>query len=88
MNLPRNSAPSTRTGRKNSRAARADKASPVHRQPASRDDAVQVRVLGQPLVPGVQHGQNADAGSEVAGVGGEFQHASLAQRNSRSYSTC
>ena len=44
----------------------------VRRQAATRHDAVQVRVVLQGLAPRVQHGDRADLGTEVTGVGGDL----------------
>ena len=61
---------STRTGRKKP-GRTGDPACLVGRDAAAGDDAVQVRVVVQRLAPGVQHGERADLGAEVAGIGGD-----------------
>ena len=45
----------------------------VERQPAARDDAVQVGMVGQRRSPGVQDGGHADAGAQMPGIGGDGQ---------------
>ena len=40
-------------------------------EPAARDDAVQMRRMDERLAPGVQDGEEADLGAEVAGVGSD-----------------
>ena len=39
---------------------------------AAGDDAVQVRMEGQVLPPGVQHAEEADLGAEMLGIGGDL----------------
>ena len=46
----------------------------VERDAAAGHDHVDVRVVGQRRAPGVEHGRDADAGAEVARVGGDRQH--------------
>jgi len=47
----------------------------VERDPAASHDAVQTRVMVpvpvQVLLPGVQHGDGADLGAEMARIGGD-----------------
>jgi hypothetical protein len=38
------------------------------------NDAVEMRMQSQVLSPGVQNAEKADLGSEVLGVGGNFEH--------------
>ncbi len=38
---------------------------------ATSDDAVEVGMVGQVLRPSVQHGDEADGGAEVFGIGGQ-----------------
>ena len=40
-------------------------------EPAAGDDAVQVGMMDERLTPGMEHGEEADLGAEVAGVGGD-----------------
>jgi hypothetical protein len=37
----------------------------IERQPVSRNEAVQVRMMTQVLRPGVQHGEHADTRAEI-----------------------
>ena len=48
-----------------------DPARSVPRQAAAGNDDVDVRMMGERRAPGVQHGGEADAGSEMLGVGGD-----------------
>jgi hypothetical protein len=41
----------------------------VERDPAARDDHVQMRMVGHRRAPGVEHGSGTDAGAEVLGIG-------------------
>ena len=43
----------------------------VRRQPPTGDDAMQMGMVQQVLPPGVEHGNEADLGAEVLGVGGD-----------------
>ena len=59
-----------------------DPARPVGREAAARHDAVDVRVVLQRLSPGVQHGDAADLGAEMARVGRRsMRSVSAAARN-------
>ena len=42
-------------------------------QAATGDDGMHVRVVHQVLAPGVEHHQAADTGSQMSGIGGDFQ---------------
>ncbi len=44
----------------------------VGREPAAGDDAMDVGVVLEVLPPGVQHGEEADLGPEVLGIGGDL----------------
>ena len=46
---------------------------PVGSEAPSRDDAVQVRMVDEGLPPGVEHGEEPDAGPEEAGVGSHIE---------------
>ena len=37
------------------------------------NETVQVRMMAQVLAPGMEHGEHADAGAEMAGIGGDLQ---------------
>lgn len=43
----------------------------VGRKAAAWDDAMQMRIMKQVLAPGVQHGEQADLGAQVLGIGGD-----------------
>ena len=45
----------------------------VGRDPAARNDAVEMRMMMKVLSPGMQHRQKAYPGAEVLGVGGDLQ---------------
>ena len=45
-------------------------AAAVAREPPTRDHAVQMRMMDERLAPGVEDGEEADLGAQVAGVGG------------------
>ena len=51
-----------------------DPALAVERDAAAGHDHVDVRVVGQCRAPGVEHGGDADARSEMARIGGDGQH--------------
>ena len=55
------------------RAAR-DPAVAVERESAARHDHVDVGMVGKRRTPSMEHGENADAGAEVLGIGGDRQH--------------
>lgn len=52
---------------------RPDPALPVLRQTAARHDTMNVRMALESLAPGVKDAQKADLGSEMFGVGGNFE---------------
>ena len=52
----------------------------LERRAAARHDAMDVRMMEQGLAPGMQHGDHAELGAEVAGVGGD--HAQCLGRRS------
>ena len=54
--------------------ARGDPAPPVRRQPAAGHDHVHVRMMGHRRAPGVEHGRDADAGTEVLGIRRDRHH--------------
>src|SRR5215208_2213698 len=64
-------------GQEEIRAGRADPPPPVQRQPAARDDAVQVRVLGQLLAPGMEDREKSDSSPQLLRVGGDLQQRLL-----------
>ena len=72
MNLPRKTRLQDLDGKKEG-IARADPARVIGREPARRNDTVNMGVQQQVLPPGVQDAENADLGSEVFGVGCDFQ---------------
>ena len=43
----------------------------IGREAAARDDTVQMRMMHQGLSPRVQHGEEADLGAEMLGIGGD-----------------
>ena len=43
----------------------------IARQASAGDDAMQMRMMEQVLAPGVQHGEEADLGAQVLGIGGD-----------------
>lgn len=43
----------------------------IARQASAGDDAMQMRMMKQVLAPGVQHGEEADLGAQVLGVGSD-----------------
>ena len=48
-----------------------DPARAVEREAAARHDAMDVRMMVQVLAPGVEHGDDADLGAEMLGIGGD-----------------
>ena len=54
-------------------AAAGDPAAAVERESAGGHEAVHVRVVQQGLPPGVEEGEEADAGAEMTGIGGHLQ---------------
>ena len=57
-------------GNQESRAAATDPALLIGGESAARDDAMQMGMVQEILPPGVQDGEEADLGAEVAGIGG------------------
>jgi hypothetical protein len=55
--------------------AAGDPAGAVGGEAAAGHDAMQVRMKMQVLTPGVQHGEEADGGAEVSGVGGDGEQS-------------
>ena len=47
---------------------------PVERDAAARHDHVDMRMMGHRRAPGVQHGDNADPGAEMARIGRDRHH--------------
>ena len=45
----------------------------IERQPAGGNDAMNMRVQLEFLVPGMQHAEESDLGTELPGVAGDFQ---------------
>jgi hypothetical protein len=70
-NLPRD-APEHRDGKKEARAG-SNPAGVIEREPTSSDDAVDMRVKLEFLVPGVQHTEEADLSAKMSGVASHFQ---------------
>src|ERR1700730_3284514 len=48
-----------------------DPSAAVRGQPAAWDDAMQMRMIKQLLPPGVQHGEEANLGTQVLWIGGQ-----------------
>jgi hypothetical protein len=44
----------------------------IERQAASRNDTVDVRMVLEFLIPGVEHAEKADLGAEMFGISGNF----------------
>ena len=59
--------------REKERVTGAYPASVVRRDPARRNNAVNVRMQQEVLPPRVQNTDRADPGAEVPGIGGDFQ---------------
>ena len=55
--------------------AAGDPAGAVGGEAAAGHDAMQVRMEMQVLTPSVQHGQEADGGAEMLGVGGDGEQS-------------
>ena len=51
--------------------AAGDPSRAVEREPSTGDDHMHVRMMGECRAPGVQHGGDADPGSEAIGIGGD-----------------
>ena len=67
-NRRRNSRERTWTGRKKP-GRQAIQRAPSGDEAAARHDAMDVRVMGQSLAPGVEHRDDADLGAEMLGIG-------------------
>ncbi len=69
--------------------ARVDPARGVEGEPARRNDAVDMRMMFQLLVPGMEHAEEADVGAEMLGIPSDFEpgfSAGTADRRRLSYS--
>src|SRR5215471_13402096 len=62
---------STRT-RQEEIAPAGDPPGAVGREPATSDDAMQMRMMEERLPPSVEHGQEAELGAEMLGIGGDY----------------
>ena len=71
--MPRKTRLRTLTGRKKG-VFRVNPARVAWIETAGGNDAVEMRVQSQVLSPGVQNAEEADLGSEVFGVGRNFEH--------------
>src|ERR1700758_1757738 len=60
--------------RKEKIRAASDPAVAVERESAARDDHVDVRMVGERRAPGLENGEEAEAGTEVLGIGWDRQH--------------
>lgn len=54
--------------------ARGDPARSVRQEAAARHDHVDVRMVGHGRAPGVEHGGEADAGTQMPRIGGDPRH--------------
>src|SRR5664279_1542279 len=70
--LATKAAPQHRAGKKEARAG-SNPSSMVEREPAGRDDTVNMGMKLQLLVPGMQHTEEADLGPETSGIAGDFK---------------
>ena len=70
--LPAKYAPEDLDGEKESRA-RPNPACVMERESASRDDAVHMGMKLEFLIPGMQHAEEADLGTEMLGVTSHFE---------------
>src|SRR3989475_12544082 len=59
--------------RKKKGAVGGDPASVVRSEAASRDYAVNMRMMLQSLIPGMEHAEEADLCAKVAGIAGDLQ---------------
>ena len=57
-------------------AVRGDPAGVVRSETAGGNDAVDMGMMLQSLVPGMEHAEEADLGSEVPGIAGDLQQGS------------
>src|SRR6266498_2466902 len=60
---------------KEERSARADPAGVVRSKTAGSQYAMDMRMMLQPLVPGMEHAEEADLGSQVAWIAGDLQQS-------------
>src|SRR6201987_2812688 len=60
---------------KEERSAGGDPAGGGRRETAGRQHAMDMRMILQPLVPGMEHAEEADLGSQVAWIAGDFQQS-------------
>jgi hypothetical protein len=70
--LATKAAPQHRAGKKEARAGW-NPAGVVERQSTGRDDTVDMGMKLQLLIPGMQHAEEADFGSEASGIAGDFE---------------
>ncbi len=70
--LATKAAPQHRAGKKEARAGW-NPAGVVEREPAGRDDTVNVGMKLQLLIPSMQHAEEADLGCETSGIAGDFE---------------
>jgi len=61
-------------GKKEMRAG-SNPSSMVEREPAGRDDTVNMRMKLKLLVPGMQHTEEADLGPETSGIAGDLEES-------------
>ena len=73
-NLPRNTRLSTLTGRKKEWWEEIQRAWSGARPPAATH-AVNMRMMLQSLIPGMEHAEEADLGSQVTGIAGDLQQS-------------
>jgi len=64
--------PEHRNGEKEARV-RSNPAGVIEREPAGRNNAVDMRMNLELLVPGVEHTEKADLSSEMCGVASDFE---------------
>src|SRR3984957_16323028 len=60
---------------KEERSARGDPAGVVRSETAGSQHAMDMRMMLQPLIPGMEHAEEADLGSQVAWVAGDLQQS-------------
>ena len=65
---------------KEERRPRRDPASSIRRETAAGNDAMNVRMVGERLPPGVKDGEKADAGAQPARIGGKLRHGARRRR--------
>jgi hypothetical protein len=59
--------------RKKETVTRMDPALVIGREPTGRCDAMDMRMMLQLLIPGVEHAEEADLGAETFGIASEFE---------------